>query len=756
MLSRKMRRTVLRYKAQFISMIIMIGLGTGVFIGFNMEWHSIESDVNYAFEETGFADYRLYDQTGFTEADMDSIMSIEGVDDVTRYISVNTKLKGGDDTITMTVTTNPKVSGFLLISGSGYDPGSTDGIWLSDRYANANGVKVGDSMTVVYKGVEISGVVKGLIKSGEYLIYLPDDTRMMPDFSTSGFAYMSPAMMEAELGMQFYNQINAMSGLDRNEFSKQANDALGRVTLCIPKEDTVSYSEAMGESEEGRTMAAILPVLFLMIAVLTMVTTMHRITTNEKTQIGTLKALGFRDGRIKRHYTMFALIIGLIGTLLGALMGTGLAYYIMNPNGSMGTYMDLLRWDLSLPGYTYVVLVAINLLLVGVGFLSVNKMLKGSAAESLRPYVPKNIKKLWIERTGIWSKLGFGTKWNLRDTFRHRSRSLMTVIGVLGCVLLLVASSGMKDTADSFIGKFYDEAINYETIIYMSDDADNTDAISVCETYSGDWAARTQVLLDNGPVGLDVYNVTRDHVRFFDSGMNRVQLSDGGVYICKRISEDTGLGVGDTITFKTYVTSHTYSLKIIGLLNSVSKSIVMTSATADSAGMDYDINTVYTDEKNITPSPFIESTASKESVVKSFDSFMKVMNDLIMLLVIAAVVLGLIVLYNLGTLNYIERAGEMATLKVVGFRDGQIERILVSQNLWMTVIGIIIGVPLGVFVLDYLLHALAAEYEMVLVIKWTTYAFSILVTLAVSLVVGYFVSRNNRKIDMVEALKGTE
>ena len=98
----------------------------------------------------------------------------------------------------------------------------------------------------------------------------------------------------------------------------------------------------------------------------------------------------------------------------------------------------------------------------------------------------------------------------------------------------------------------------------------------------------------------------------------------------------------------------------------------------------------------------------------------------------------------------------MATLKVVGFRDGQIERILVSQNLWMTVMGIIVGVPLGVFTLDYLLHALAAEYEMVLVIKWTTYAFSILVTLAVSLVVGYFVSRNNRKIDMVEALKGME
>lgn len=756
MLSRKMLRTVLRYKTQFISMIVMIALGAGVFIGFNMEWHSIETDVNYALDSTGFADYRLIDSGGFSETDLDSIKAIDGVDGAARFLSVNTKLKGSDHTITLTVTTDPKISGFSVMSGEPYDPDSTDGIWLSDRYAEKNGVHTGDAMTVTYKGVEVTGHVKGLIKSGEYMIYLADDKMMMPDFSTSGFAYISPSMLESSLGYQYYNQINVLSGLDRKEFSSRADQALGMVTLCIPKEDTVAYSEAMGEVEEGKTMASILPVLFLVIAALTMVTTMHRITTNEKIQIGTLKALGFRDGRIKAHYSTFALAIGIAGTALGALFGWALAYYIMNPNGSMGTYMDLPKWDLTLPGYTYVVIVAMNVLLVAVGYVSVCGVLRGSAADSLRPHVPRHIKRLWIERTGLWSKLGFGTRWNLRDTFRHKSRSLMTILGVMGCVVLLTASSGMKDTADSFIDTFYGEGINYETVIYMSDDADNDDAKSLCATYSGDWAARSQVLLGDAPVGLEIYNVSNDHIRFFDRNLDRVKLENGGAYICKRISEDTGLHVGDTLTFTTFGTSQTYSVKIIGMLNSISKSIIMTSDSADAAGIDYDINTVYTDATDIPASPLIDSTASKASVMKSFDSFMKVMNDLIFLLMIAAVILCLIVLYNLGTLSYIERVNEMATLKVVGFRDSQIEGILISQNVWMTVLGILIGLPLGVFVLDYLLVALAAEYEMVLTIKWTTYLISVAVTLIVSVLVSGAVSRNNRKIDMVQALKGTE
>ena len=135
---------------------------------------------------------------------------------------------------------------------------------------------------------------------------------------------------------------------------------------------------------------------------------------------------------------------------------------------------------------------------------------------------------------------------------------------------------------------------------------------------------------------------------------------------------------------------------------------------------------------------------------------MELMNAMIFLLAVAAVVLGLVVLYNLGVMSYTERYREMATLKVVGFRDRQIGRILIGQNLWLTVLGVLIGLPAGVGVLKYLLTALASEYEMKLTLGPLTYGISIVLTFGVSLLVGWMIARKTRSIDMVEALKGVD
>ena len=756
MLTRKLFRTMWSYRAQFISMIIMIAIGIGVFVGFNMEWYSIEKNIDYAFKNTGFADYRLINETGFSETDYNNILAIEGVSDATKYLSVNTTVKDSKNIITLTVTTNEKVSGFMVVSGNEYNKLSTDGIWISDQYAFKNNLKVGDNYTLVYKTIEITGKIEGLIKSGEYLIYIPDESQVMPDFNSSGFAYISPTMLQNVLGYEYYPQINVISSLGKKEFSEKANNALGRTTLMLSKDETVSYSEAMGESNEGKTMGAILPVLFLAIAILTMITTMHRITTNEKTQIGTLKALGFKDKKIKIHYTSYALMIGITGSILGIGIGYGLAYYIMNPNGAMGTYLDMPQWNLYMPWFGWIIILFINILLTFVGFLSVRKMLKGTASETLMPYVPKKIKNLKIEKTRLWNKFSFGTKWNLRDIFRHKSRSFMTLIGVLGCVLLIVASFGMKDTADTFIDVFYNKAINYETAINISESATNEQALEICALYNGDWASKSSVQVDDKTLSVEIYNIENDYVKFVNSNLQFVKLSDDGVFICQRIANDFNLKVGDNITFSPYGASNSYTAKIVGINNSMSESISMTPTYANEIGLEYKINIVYTQEKDIAQNSTISSTLTKESILKSFDTFMDVMDKMIYLLVIAAALLGLIVLYNLGVMSYVERYRELATLKVVGFKDKQIGKILISQNLWITALGIIIGIPIGIGVLDFLIKALAKEYEMVLSLGPATFIVGIFATLAVSLLVSFLISRKNRKIDMVEALKGTE
>ncbi|MBR6331935.1 MAG: FtsX-like permease family protein, partial [Dehalococcoidales bacterium] len=159
---------------------------------------------------------------------------------------------------------------------------------------------------------------------------------------------------------------------------------------------------------------------------------------------------------------------------------------------------------------------------------------------------------------------------------------------------------------------------------------------------------------------------------------------------------------------------------------------------------------------DIAPSDIIKSVQTKESIIESFNAIMDLLDTMVTLLLIAAIILGVVVLYNLGVMSYTERYREMATLKVLGFRDNKIGRILIGQNLWVSVIGTLLGIPLGIWILDYLLHALAGDYEMELIIKPLSYLWSAAITLGVSLIVSIMISRKNKKIDMVEALKGTE
>ena len=757
MLRRKLFRTMLRYKAQFISMIIMIALGVGVFIGFNMEWYSLEVDTNEIFEATGFADYRIFSEAGFTKADLEKILAIDGVEDATRYLSVNTTVQGDTDVIALTVNENMNVSGLLLMGGEPYDPESEDGIWLSDQYAEKNGVSVGDELTLTYKLLSLKGTVKGLVKSSEYMICIPDETQLMPDYTSYGFAFISPAMLKKAIFFEFYAQINVRTGMEKAEFVAAAEEALSKTTLILGKDETVSWAETQGEIEEGQTMGSILPVLFLAIAVLTMVTTMHRITANEKTQIGTLKALGFHNRRIIAHYTVYALTIGIIGSLLGVGLGYLLGWYILSPGGAMATYIDLPSWALHTPWFCWAVLGFILVFLTLIGFLSVRKMLAGTAADALRPYTPRKMRHLAIEETKLFKSLDFGSKWNLRDSLRHKSRSFMTLFGIIGCMILLVGGLGMKDTMDAFIESFYNQSIRYENRVNLdTESVTNEEAEALAAEYQGDWSAIASVQLGDAPASLEVYHITQDLVRFPDEGTGYIQLNDEGVWVCARIAKKYQLQAGDSITVSPYGSDESYTLRVAGVTRAMTESIVMTDAYARSIGYDYQINTIYTRETQVEANKHILNAQSKQAIMDSFDTFMELMNVMVFLLVVAAVVLGVVVLYNLGVMSYTERYREMATLKVLGFKDRKIGRLLISQNLWLTVIGVVIGLFAGWGVLKYLLEALAGEYELILVIGPVTYLVSILLTFGVSLVVGLMVARKNKRIDMVAALKTEE
>lgn len=390
--------------------------------------------------------------------------------------------------------------------------------------------------------------------------------------------------------------------------------ALGKTTLVLGKEEHTSYAAAQSEIEEGQTMVSVLPVLFLLIGVLTMITTMHRVTANEKTQIGTLKALGFKNGKILRHYTAYGLFIGIIGAIIGVVLGFGICALVINPNAMQGTYFDMPSWGLHAPWWTWMLLVCIVAFLTLISFLSVKKMLKGTAADALRPYVPKKVKPLAIEKSKVWDKMSFATRWNLRDVFRHKTRSVMTLVGILGCMLLLVGGLGMRDTMTNYLDTIDKQILNYETRVNFAETVTNEQAEEFAVKYGGDTVASSIVQVNGEHVTLEIYNIRHDSIRFTEKSGSATTLSDDGVYICMRIA-DKGYSAGDTLEFSPYGSEESYRVKIAGILRSFqTESIVMTTEYAKIAGIPYRISSAFVNasQNEIESAGFISGTQTKD------------------------------------------------------------------------------------------------------------------------------------------------
>lgn len=737
-------------------MIIMISIGVGIFLGFNIEWKSLEYDALTFLDSTDYADYRLYSETGFNGDDIEAIQNIDGVDAATRYFNVNVSVKDTKKSVALNVSENYTVSTMMIIDGASYDENS-DGIWLSDKFADANDIQIGDTLTVTYTGIELDGEVVGLVKSGENMICVADENQLMPDYESFGFAYVTPKKLENALGFAFYPQINIISDMEKTDLEQAIKDATGTTFLVTAKDEHMAYAGVMSEAEEGKTMGSILPVLFLAIALLTMVTTMHRIAANEKVQIGTLKALGFRDRKILMHYTSYGLMIGISGLIIGVALGYLVAALVISPSGMMSTYIDMPDWKLVMPDFCIPVMIAALVFLTLISYLSVKKMLRGTAADALRPYTPNAMKKSVIEKLPFWEKLSFGTKWNIRDILRHKARSAMTLVGVFGCMLLLVGGLGMKDTMENFLNVLDEDISNYTTKVNLSESASNEDSAALAEDLRGDWQASKGISYEGKTITMEIYSADNEKIRFITEDNELTELTDDGVYLCLRLKDTAE--IGDTIEFSPYGSEETYTVKVAGYLRSlVTECIVMTDTYADSAGVEYHISSIYTDtaSEDIESSAIISGKQDKKTIMDSYDTFMEIMNVMIIVLVAAAIVLGIVVLYNLGVMSYVERHRELATLKVLGFRDKQIGRLLITQNIWLTFIGAASGLPGGVSVLYALVTALVSEYELSLTLGWMTYAVSIALTFGVSLLVGWMVSGKNKKIDMVEALKGSE
>lgn len=751
MLKRKIIRTLLNYKAQMISMLLMIILGVGIFLGCNIEWYSIKTNRTNYYEDTGYPEYRIY-KDSFSLDELQYVKDFSDVKYATRALTTLGSLNN-NTYLMLNVLEDCQNIKPLYIDGEVYS-NEAEGIYLSDLYAKENNIKPNDYLDIEAEGFKIHEPVKGLIKSSEYLICLKDSSQLLPNYKEYAYCYLSPKMITKYLGQAFYNTVYASSKLSTSDFEAKALNALGASITVLSYQDETGYSGSNGEIEEGKTMALLIPTAFILIAVLTMVTTMARISTNERIQMGVLKSLGFKRKKIARHYSLYGLIIGIIGTLIGCVLAYGIAYYIINPKGPMSTYLDFPSWHLYMPWYGVLIVILLPITLGIISYLIVNSELKGTACETLKPKREKAVKASYIEKTKFFSKASFQTKWNIRDMLRHKARTIMSIIGVLFSTVLIFACMGMRDTVIDFKNTLYNENYNFENKLTLNSQISNTKALDLASKYEADYEANVAIKLNDKTVVLSIINNSRNLLGIVDEKENRLELKDGGVYVCRRIKDD-GYKINKEIDFNLYGSNEIISSKVIGVCLSMTEGIYMTENTANELGISYKIQTLYTNLNAMVDSN-VSSITTKTELLSAFNTMMEMMDSMIWILILASAILAVVVLYNLASLGYIEKIREMSTLKVIGFTNKKIAKILVVGTIWITVMGLIIGLPLGAYLLDILLRALAGEYEMNMAFGYLSYIVGIVVPFLVSLVTIYLISKKTKKLDMVSALKERE
>ena len=422
MLFKKMLRDIRKHKAQFLSIFLMAFLGVFVFAGVGGESVGLEVNVNDYYNDTNLADGWIY-SININDLFLYQVDCLGATTQMERQLVVDSVADfSNDPEITLHFVENNTISKFYLLQGEPLDIDDKNGVWLDKSFADAKGLKVGDNITFKFEGHEIEKEIKGIGYSPEY-VYHASQSSVIPDFSKMGFAYMSyKAFPEDNIS---YNVLNVkFDGTPENYNDLLSYHMDGYYSSFVERSEHVSVNQFSEEMDQHKMMSGIFPVVFILISMLILLTTMTRIITHQRTQIGILKASGFKDRSIIFHYVSYGFWLVLVGAILGLILGPMTLPQLFYP--SMSATYKLPSWE---PAWSmnFVYVAALMVLMsIFVSYYAVKSISDEKPADTIRPKAPKISTTGFVEKLGIWDKLSFNVRWNWRDAKRNKFRALMT------------------------------------------------------------------------------------------------------------------------------------------------------------------------------------------------------------------------------------------------------------------------------------------------------------------------------------------
>ena len=761
-LSKKRLRDIRQNKMQFFNIFIMVFLGVFVFAGIHAYMDGMEKSADKYYEINNFQDIWLSGEN-FSNEDLEKVKNTENVKDAERLLTIKTELENKDGvTLDTNFIESNNISKMYVVDGEEFSK-EKKGVWFDSYLAKNLDLKVGDEITVTYQNMKITEKIIGLVNTPDYVYFVKDDTEIFPTHKNYGFIYLSINELPQWMPQIFNQIIVDVDNIDKTQETKaDLENNIKSAIAVTDRESSVSYKGYNSEIEEGTTYSGVFTFLFLFIAVLSVTTTMNRFVKKQRTQIGTLKALGFKNRKIINHYVGYGFIISLAASLVGLLAGRFiLGGFFLNMEMS---YFEVPVYNTVLIPVVYILAIAVVVLITLVTYLSCRSILKESAVDALRLEIPK-VKNTKFDLTtkGIFKKASISTRWNLRDVGRNKGRNLMAIVGITGCTMLMLCAFGMMDTMKSYLSWEFDKISNFEYKLSLSNNYTNEQFTSIIEKYGNQTSESFGIEIKNGDkkeTNTLTVNDAPDKLKYTNHSKEYIDLKDDGIYITEKLSEKYDLKVGDEITWHIFGDDNWYTCKITGLnRDPQNQQLNMTRKYFESLGFTYRADVLYTDDdlSNTKTIDGVDTIQSIANLKQGMESMLETVQMMIVLLIVVSAILGFVIIYNLGILSFTEKQYQFATLKVLGFKDKQIKNIFVKQNLWLTVVGIVFGLPFGFLMLDYIFKsALGDNYDFNAYISLVSYLYATLGSLVVSVVVNKVLSRKVKSIDMVSSLKGNE
>ena len=565
------------------------------------------------------------------------------------------------------------------------------------------------------------------------------------------------------------------------DFEKNISDARQKVNkienakwLIYNRKNNNDYTSYINSVQSVENLANLFPVVFFTVAIFISLLSMSRMAFEDRGEIGALKSLGFSNMQIRFKYIMYSLTATLLGGILGAIFGFYFIPWLIFSQYSMLFGIPIFIYDNNIMP----ILVGITISIVcicGSTVITINSLIKEKTTELLRPKAPPKGQKILLEKIKfIWNRLKFSNKVTVRNIFRYKKRTSMTVLGIVGCTVLLISGYAIRDSIVNIVGAQFGEVFKYDDSVYMSDKITNEQR----EEYFNNQHITEKVYTHYSIVranGMDITFIVPDDEEIFrhlfvlkDKTLNNdLNLENNKIIITSKLAKKFNLKVNDKFEFSD-INNKLHSFEISGIAqNYIGNFIYMNKTTYQACFDNYKINMAYIkfdslDNENDVTTKLLENDEilgifSNQASMDNLSNIFESLDTVVVILVIFSGTLALVVLYNLSYINISERQREIATLKVLGFNHKEVNDYIIKEEIIITIIGMLIGLIVGTWfgmiIVETIELDIAEFIKNITTISYLkTLGFMILFSIIVNIRVHFVL----KKIDMIESLKSIE